>query len=159
MFSQRQTDSYGLVGTNARNSAANSDEQRNSNYSITNVSQTGMDKFEHTLKLDQVLAPLQSLNKKTNSFSEDPADYLISSNSNSKNLLRVSGDDMVEMNAKEVSDTYFFRFYDMPFDLKNSFREYMDTQLNEAKTQVTSAQCSPISGDIEPSCDEKMDKL
>ena len=66
--------------------------------------------------LDQVFVPVTNFLVRTSSISNDPSEYLVSSNNG---LLRISHDEMIDICAQDLSDT-IFRNYDMPFDMRKS---------------------------------------
>lgn len=85
---------------------------------------------------------------RASSISNDPAEYLISSNNQ---VLRISHDEMIDMCAHDLSDT-IFRTYDMPFDMRKSMLNSIIEQDDNCDT-VTKSTASPMNHD------DKIDKL
>lgn len=83
---------------------------------------------------------------RTSSLSQDPAEYLRSSN---PGFLRVSQEETIDMCAQDFNSESIFKLYDMPFDYRKSLiannEESADTKCNTSS--------SPSSAD------EKLDKL
>jgi len=84
---------------------------------------------------------------RASSISNDPSEYLRSSNNG---LLRISHDEMIDICAQDLSDT-IFRHYDMPFDMRKSMLNSI-VENDDCET-VTKSTNSPMNQD------DKIDKL
>jgi hypothetical protein len=151
MFSQRKTDSYDLVGTNARNSGCSIASQRQNYYGQTLINNIEFEQFDAALSqhLDQVFVPVTNFLVRTSSISNDPAEYLVSSNNG---YLRISHEEMIDFCAQDLSDS-IFRNYDMPFDFRKSV---LNSGVETEDNTETLTKCTTTSP---KSQDDKLDKL
>ncbi len=110
MFTQRQTDSFGLVGTNARNSNCSMESQRLSLYGQKQISNMPFDQYDSPT-LEQIFkCPPLVMQRNSSLMSQDPAEMFL------HNKFRTSyGSDNSGMGSFDMYNEVLKS--EMPFDM------------------------------------------
>jgi len=117
MFSIRKTDSYDLVGTNARNSNLSMESNNLHKYGPKLLSRLSLEASEvRDSQLEQVLNVPPLIGLRQSSISSDPLDYLLTNCTKSrKQWQRDNRDSMVFDVYRGLEDNYVCDF-ETPFD-------------------------------------------
>jgi hypothetical protein len=181
MFTQRKTNSYDLVGTNARNSDASYSSDMYKHYGENMIGRMSLEQFDEEVgqHLDQVFRPckFQLQQPKAGSHHEDLVEQILhrkrSSNPNNSLSKPDSTSRSSDLFRQPESIIFGGACEFLPFELtkeqfdKYYFEQYEESthdsnQTNPSKSQATSKfTLTPANSDLEEMCqnDDKLEKL